>query len=347
MTDPGVQRAGWTDRVINSLRESQIPYEIYSTVTPNPKESEVMRGAEVYRSTGCDCIVAVGGGSPIDCAKGIGIVCSINEDILQFEGVDQISSPTPPLICIPTTGGTSADVSPFAIITDTSRRTKIAIISKAIVPDVALVDPSTLTTMDPYLTACTGLDALVHAIEAFVSNASSPLTDVHALKAVELITKNLETTLTSPNDVEKRSQVMLVSLEAGRAFSNASLGFVHAMAHSLGGFLDLPHGERNAMLLRHVMDYNFETEADRSKKIGKAMGIDVRGVVIKKVKKTILNTVDDLRWRVGVTETLSPSGVKTNDIPALASRAITDACIATNPRKSTQRDLEVIYEEAL
>ncbi len=347
VTDPGVMKAGWADRVITSLRESRIPYEIYSSVTPNPKESEVMRGAELYRSAGCDCIVAVGGGSPLDCAKGIGIVCSNNDDILKFEGVDQISSPTPPMICVPTTGGTSADVSQFAIINDTGRRTKIAIISKAIVPDVALVDPSTLTTMDPYLTACTGLDALVHAIEAFVSNASSPLTDVHALKAVELVTKNLEATLADPDNVEKRSQVMLGSLEAGLAFSNASLGAVHAMAHSLGGFLDLPHGECNAMLLRHVVAYNFETEADRFKEIGKAMGLDVRGMVIKDVKRAILNAVDALRTRVGVTETLSPRGVKTDDIPDLASRAIADACIVTNPRKSTQRDLEVIYEEAL
>jgi alcohol dehydrogenase class IV len=176
----------------------------------------------------------------------------------------------PPVICVPTTGGTSADVSQFVIVTDLELRTKLAIISKSVVPDVSLVDPETLTSMDPFLGACTGMDALVHAVEAFVSNAHSPLTDLHALHAVELIYKNLAASLRDPANLELRAPVMLGSLEAGLAFSNASLGAVHAMAHSLGGYLDLPHGECNAMLLQHVAAFNYQSASERYEEVGRA-----------------------------------------------------------------------------
>lgn len=179
----------------------------------------------------------------MDCAKGIGIVCSNDGHILDYEGVYNISSPLPPLIFIPTTAGTSADVSQFAIILNREKLIKIAIVSKIIVPDIALIDPETTTTMDPYLSACTGMDALVHAIEAFVSVASSPLTDIHALEAIRLLGRNLPLLPEFKDDSQIRKNIMLGSMEAGLAFSNAILGAVHAMSHSLGGFLVLPHGE--------------------------------------------------------------------------------------------------------
>jgi alcohol dehydrogenase class IV len=250
------------------------------------------------------------------------------------------------LICIPTTGGTSADVSQFCIINDTARRTKIAIISKAIVPDLALIDPVTLTTMDPYLTACTGLDALAHAVEAYVSNANAPLTDLHALEAIRLIAEYLIPSIQHPHDVEIRSKIMLASLQAGLAFSNASLGAVHAMAHSLGGFLDLPHGECNAMLLRHVVDFNFQSEPERFKNIGSALGIAFKGMNNRQAKEAILETIDQLRIKAGVTDTLGKKGLKHGDIPSLAERAVVDPCLVTNPRTAEKRDLEVIYEQA-
>ncbi|HML05325.1 MAG TPA: iron-containing alcohol dehydrogenase, partial [Methanobacterium sp.] len=242
VTDPGIIAAGWLDDILIVLDEEKLPYELYSDVTSNPREKEVMKGADIYQNEGCNTIVSIGGGSPMDCAKGIGIVSSNNEDILEFEGVDKVSNPIPPLICIPTSGA-SADVSQFAIIEDQKRKVKIAIISKAVVPDVALIDPVTTTTMDAYLTACAGLDALTHAMEAYVSNASSPITDLHALDAVKLISSNLIKSVQNPENLAYRGNMMLGSLEAGLAFSNASLGAVHAMAHSVGGFLDLHHGE--------------------------------------------------------------------------------------------------------
>ncbi len=347
VTDPGVQAAGWTARAEASLEKAGRPYAVFDGVTSNPREDEVMAGAEFYEAEGCDVIVAVGGGSPMDCAKGIAVVSTNHRHILEFEGVDQIAVPLPPLICIPTTGGTSADVSQFAIVTDQKEKVKKSIISKAVVPDVSLVDPTTLTTMDQHLTACTGIDALVHAMEAFVSTAGSPITDVHALHAVRLISANLLSSIKEPLNMEYRSNVMLGSLEAGLAFSNASLGAVHAMAHSLGGLLDLPHGECNALLLDHVMAFNFRDALDRYNRIGEAMGLDIGRMTAREAKAAVLAAVRRLREEAGVVEGLAQRGVHRTDVRELSQHAVNDPCIVTNPRKPSQRDVEVIYEEAL
>jgi len=347
VTDPGVMAAGWTDRVIENLELEGLSYVIYAGVTPNPRAEEVMIGAEVYKNTGCNLILAVGGGSPMDCAKGIGIVCSNKKHILEFEGVDRVSIPMPPLICIPTTGGTSADVSQFAIINNMQEKNKIAIISKAVVPDVSLIDPLTLTTMAPYLAACTGLDALVHAIEAYVSLAHSPITDLHALEAIRLLATHLLPSLAAPHNLQLRSQVMLGSLEAGLAFSNASLGAVHAMAHSLGGLLDLPHGECNAILLEHVMSFNFPEASERFLHIGEAMGLDLEKMSLEAKKAALLAEVMRLRKAVGIDQSLGQKGVHRTDVPELSQKAMDDPCMVTNPRHPVRRDLEVIFEEAL
>jgi alcohol dehydrogenase len=347
VTDPGVMAAGWTDQVIGSLTLEGLPFVIYSGVTPNPRAEEVMKGAELYKNSGCNLIMAVGGGSVMDCAKGIGIVVTNKKHILEFEGVDRVAIPMPPLICIPTTGGTSADVSQFAIISNTQEKNKIAIISKAVVPDVSLIDPLTLTTMDNYLAACTGLDALTHAIEAYVSIAHSAITDLHALAAIHLLSSYLVPSLAEPNNVELRKQVMLGSLEAGLAFSNASLGAVHAMAHSLGGLLDLPHGEANAILLEHVMSFNFPEAGERFSQIGEAMGLDLRNRSLSEKKAAILAEVRRLRKAVGVEQSLGQKGVSSTDIPQLSKKAMNDPCIVTNPRLPVRRDIEVIFEEAL
>ncbi|HWP96538.1 MAG TPA: alcohol dehydrogenase-like regulatory protein ErcA [Syntrophomonadaceae bacterium] len=346
VSDPGVILAGWAAEVASSLESAGIPFTNFSQVSPNPRAEEVMMGAEVYLSENCNVIVAVGGGSPMDCAKGIGIVSSNRKSIWAFEGVDRVSIPIPPLICIPTTGGTSADVSQLAIIRDVQEKVKFVIGSKAVVPDVALIDPDTLTTMTPYLTACTGLDALTHAIEAFVSNANSPLTDLHALEAIRLITSNLFPALEDPNNPTLRGQIMLGSLEAGLAFSNAILGAVHSMSHSLGGFLDLPHGECNAILLHHVIAFNFQAAEDRYRRIGEAMGLDLRGMNSQQIKNTMISEIMRLQKAVGIDRTLGQLGVAHGDIPVLAGKAMKDPCLATNPRKPVKRDIEVVYEEA-
>lgn len=347
VSDPGVVAAGWTGRVLASLDASGFQYTLFTSLSPNPRAEEVMAGAEKHRLEQCDLIVAVGGGSAIDCAKGIGIVVSNPGSILDYEGIDRISAPMPPLICIPTTAGTSADVSQFTIITDRHKRAKIAIISKAVVPDVAIIDPQTLTTMDPYLTACTGMDALVHAIEAYVSNACSPLTDLHALQAIRLVGAHLLPSISCLQDLEHRSQMMLGSLEAGLAFSNASLGAVHAMAHSLGGYLDLPHGECNAMLLEHVVAFNYAEAGERYREVGRALGLDAARMSTSENKQAVFDEIRRLRIASGIDGGLEARGVRLSDVSELAANAIHDACMATNPRFAVQRDLEVIFEEAL
>ena len=347
VSDPGVIAAGWLDELLEVLDGERIPHEIYSNITPNPKEKEVIKGAEVYENEECSAIVAIGGGSTLDCAKGIGIVSSNNKSIVEFEGVDKVYNPIPPLICIPTTAGSSADVSQFAIIKDQKRKVKLAIISKAVVPDVALIDPITTTTMDSYLTVCTGLDALTHAIEAYVSNANSPITDTHALNAIRLIWSNLAKTIDSPDDLGLRGNMMLGSLEAGLSFSNASLGAVHAMAHSLGGFLDLPHGKCNAILLDHVVDFNFNEEPMRYQHIGEIMGINFKGMARTEKKVAIVQELKHLKESVGIVRTLKQIGVKKSDIPQLSKNAMEDSCIVTNPRRPKQEDIEEIFKNAL
>lgn len=345
VTGPHVISAGWVKDVTDSLDAEAIRHTIFTGVTPNPRDFEVMTGAALYEESGCDAIVAIGGGSPIDCAKGIGIVVSNKKHVLEFEGVDNVSIPPPPMICIPTTAGTGADVSQFAIINDTSRRVKIAIISKMIVPDIALVDPVPLTSLSPELTAHTGMDAITHSVEAYVSNASSPVTDIQALESIRLMKDHLLAAYRNPASVEERFQTMVGSLLAGLAFSNASLGAVHAMAHSLGGYSDLPHGECNALLLEHVAEFNYDACPERYAVIGALL--HPQGGKAAGGKAGLVHALQSLRESLGVTDRLSDLGVTKKDLPELAKKAIQDPCLATNPRKMTVADIEKIYEKAL
>ena len=347
VTDPGVIAAGWADKISSLIEDAGIKSAVFSAVSANPRSEEVMAGAEFYHDRHCDIIVAVGGGSPMDCAKGIGIVSTNGKDILTFAGIDNVPIPGPPLICLPTTAGTSADISQFAIISDQDKGVKIAIISKTTIPDVALIDPMPTLTMSPYLTACTGMDALVHAIEAYVSTANSPIYDLHALEAVRLISANLLSVLINPTDITLRNDLMLGSLQAGLAFSNASLGAVHAMAHSLGGLLDLPHGECNAILLEHVIAYNFREAPERYARIGEVLGLDLHGLRSQDIQEAIIAEIRRLKRSVGIQRTLGERGTTRADIPTLAQKAMQDPCMVTNPRIPTLRDIEVIYEEAL
>lgn len=347
VTDPGIIHAGWLNELLNDLEESGLQFMVFSQVTPNPRDHEVMAGVEIYRSEGCDVIIALGGGSVLDCAKGIGIVAANGGHILDYEGVDRIPQPGPPLICLPTTAGTAADISQFAIINNTLQRYKVAIISKSVVPDVALVDPETTITLDPYLTACTGLDALTHAIEAYVSTANSPVVDIHALAAIELIRDHLLSAVTQPENLAARESMMLASLQAGLAFSNASLGAVHAMAHSLGGYLDLPHGESNALLLEHVLRFNYPAAEERYQRISQAIGVSLTGVPATLREKRLTEALQNLRQACGIRDGLAARGVNASAIADLAPPVVRDACLFTNPRRANLADIKTLYAEAL
>jgi alcohol dehydrogenase class IV len=346
VSDPGVVAAGWLNEVQSNLEKVGIESVVFHSLTPNPKDHEVMEGATFYAQQHCDLIVAIGGGSVMDCAKAIGIVFSNGRNILSFEGVDRIDIPGPPLICIPTTAGTAADISQFCIIMNEAERYKMAIISKSLVPDVALVDPETTATMPRSLATFTGIDALSHAIEAYVSTASSPVADIHALAAIELIWNNLEKAVAGNSNETTLENMMLASLHAGLAFSNASLGAVHALAHSLGGYLDLPHGECNSLLMEHVIRFNMKATPERYGQIGRAMGMNLRGLPEKEQTNRITESLSELLRRIGVKDGLTRHGIHLSDVPELARHAYKDACLVTNPRQINVDDIKAIYREA-
>ena len=347
VTDSGVQKAGWAKEIEDELVNEGFDVVVFDNISPNPRDFEVMQGVEVYEKNHCDSIVALGGGSAMDCAKGIGISSVNKQHILEFEGVDQVDIPSPPLICLPTTAGTSADVSQFCIITDTTRHIKIAIVSKTTIPDVALIDPEMTISMPLTLSVETGLDALTHAIEAYVSNASSPMTDINALEAIKLIYKYMPKVYENPNNEEYRNQMMLASLYAGLAFSNASLGVVHSMAHSLGGLKDLPHGLCNTILLDKVMDFNFDSSPQRFKKIAEIFNLNVGASTSQYIRTDLSKFMKDFKASLNIDKGFGEFGLKQSEISQLSQNALQDACMATNPKKTSIEDIKRIYEQSI
>lgn len=337
----------WFHETIEQIRPHVEKLFFFDDITPNPKDTEAMLGAELFLSLDCDLIIAIGGGSAIDCAKCISIVASNGGNILDYEGVDEVLMPGPPLICIPTTAGSSADVSQFAIIKDTSSDIKRAIISKKVVPDLALIDPIPLMSMDPYLTACTAMDALTHAIEAYVSNTHSALTDVHALESIDLINQAIESSITPTRTVEIMFQLMLGSLQAGLAFSNASLGAVHAMSHSMGGLLDLPHGECNSILLEHIIRINFDTVPERYRDIAKQLGLSVDNVSNFLLLEMIIDRIVSIRSSLNIPASIKVAGLSEQSVDYLVANALNDPCMVTNPRTLTKEEVRSIYGRVL
>jgi alcohol dehydrogenase class IV len=345
VTGPMLQKSGWTRRVENSLLQEGLSYAVFEGLTMNPKDYEVMSGARFCQEQGCDLILAVGGGSPMDCAKGISVVMGNHRNVLEFEGVDEIPRPGLPLICVPTTAGSSADVSQFAIVNDSNRKVKISIVSKMVIPELTLVDPEITRTMPKELTANTGMDALSHAFEAYVSTLSSELTDMAARETVRLVAGNLLEACEKPQNMEYRSNMMLASLMAGLAFSNASLGLVHALAHSLGGRLDLPHGQCNALLLEGVVRFNLSVAGFRYAELARIMGLARQEAQQQEAEEDLLQGLASLRVRLGINQTLKKLGVCAEDISGLAQNALQDACMATNPRQASQEEVEQILWE--
>lgn len=347
VTDSGVIKSGWADEIKNKLINDGFAVTIFDNISPNPRDFEVMEGVKAFNKNQCDSIVAIGGGSAMDCAKGIGICVANDQHILEFEGVDQVNIPAPPLICLPTTAGTSADVSQFCIITDTTRHLKIAIISKTTIPDVALIDPEMTMTMPLNLTVETGLDALTHAIEAYVSNASSPMTDLNAIEAIKLIYKYMPKVYENPENIEYRHQMMLASLYSGLAFSNASLGAVHSMAHSMGGLKDLPHGLCNSILLDKVIDFNFDASSHKFKNIAEVFGLKTSASTSQYIKTDLGKFMKDFKESLNIDKRFGEFGLKENEIEQLSNNAIKDSCMATNPKKISINDIKRIYEQSI
>jgi alcohol dehydrogenase class IV len=344
VTDPGLLEAGWPSELLTHLRATGLSPQLWFDVTPNPKDHEIEAGFARYVESGCDVVLGIGGGSVMDAAKGVALLAANGGRILDYEGIDRIEHPIPPLIMLPSTSGTGADVSQFCIVTDTERYTKITIMGRALVPDVSVIDPRLLVTMPDDLNAATGLDALTHGIEAFVSLAHGPLTDHHALQAVSLVHGNLVRTMLKPGDTAARCSMAQAALEAGLAFTNAILGATHAMSHQVGGMLDLPHGVVNGVLLPHVIRFNGATVPERFVPIAQAMGLPA---VADEAVERVADEVRRLGDEVGVPKGLGDLGVTDADVPRLAELTLGDACLTTNPRPATAAQVAELFRAAL
>ncbi len=347
VTDPGVIEAGWVDKALSFLQQKNLTVEIWSRVTPNPKDHEVEAAIRHYRQSGCDAVLAIGGGSPIDCAKAVAILASNTEkDIQAYEGIDRITRPLPPMVMVPSTAGTGADVSQFGIVTDSERRLKMVIASKSLIPDISITDPLLLTTKDSRLTIHTGMDALTHAIEAYISVAATPLTDVYALSAMRLIAGNLRESVASRSNLRAKSAMAMASLQAGLAFSNAVLGATHAMSHQVGGLLDLPHGEVEAILLPHVLKFNFIAATERYVDMAEALGQEVTGLSRRQAGLQVIEAVKALTRDLNIPQTLAEIGIHQDTLPRLSRNAMQDICLDTNPRDTTLTDIETLFQRA-
>jgi len=346
VTDSGLAKAGVATMVAEKLAMQDIDSVIFDGAKPNPSIANVEAGLALLQASDCDFIVSLGGGSPHDCAKGIALCATNGGHIRDYEGVDQSAKPQLPLVAINTTAGTASEMTRFCIITDESRHVKMAIVDRNVTPLLSVNDPQLMVAMPKGLTAATGMDALTHAIEAYVSTAANPITDACALKAMSLISNNLRLAVRDGSDLAARENMAYAQFLAGMAFNNASLGFVHAMAHQLGGFYDLPHGVCNAVLLPHVQAFNAQVCAERLRDVAHAMGADIRGFSAEQGAQAAINAIRSLARDVEIPGGLRELGAKLSDIPLLAANALKDACGLTNPRAADQRQIEEIFRNA-
>ena len=342
VTDAPLVQMGMAQQVADRLAEKGIEYVIFDGVKPNPTVGNVNAGLEQLNKAQADFIISLGGGSVHDCAKGIALVASNGGKIEDYEGLNQSKKPQMTLIAINTTAGTASEMTRFTIITDESRHVKMAIVDSNVTPFLSINDSELMEGMPAGLTAATGMDALTHAVEAYVSTIASPITDACALKAIALVARYLPTAVREPNNKEAREQMAYAQFLAGMAFNNASLGYVHAMAHQLGGFYDLPHGVCNALLLPHVEAFNMSVASERLNEVGQVLGAnnsDLKDLdVIAAIKK--------LADIVGIPKSLEELGVKREDFDTLADNALKDVCGLTNPVQASHAEIVGIFENA-
>lgn len=334
-------------QVTDVLDKHGIKYVIFDETKPNPTVTNVNDGKKILEENNCDCIISYGGGSPHDAAKGMALLATNGGKIEDYEGIDKSKYPQLPLFAINTTAGTASEMTRFSIITDEKRHIKMAIVDKNITPLVAVNDAKLMITMPKALTAATGMDALTHAIEAYVSIAATPITDACAEKAIELIAKYLKIAVDNGEDLEARTQMAYAEYLAGMAFNNASLGYVHAMAHQLGGFYDLSHGVCNAILLPHVMKFNSDVCMERFKKIALLMGVNPHKLNKENVVDEAIGAVKKLSKEINIPAGIKELGAKEEDFKVLATNALKDACGLTNPKKATLEDIIEIYKSAM
>ncbi len=342
-SDPDLIKFGVTKKVTDILDNASIAYEIFSDIKPNPTIENVQAGVEAYKLCGADCIVAIGGGSSMDTAKAVGIIINNPEfaDVRSLEGVAPTKNKCVPIIAVPTTAGTAAEVTINYVITDTEKNRKMVCVDVHDIPVVAVVDPDMMSTMPKGLTAATGMDALTHAIEGYITKGAWELSDMFHLKAIEIIAKNLRGAV--ENTPQGREGMALGQYVAGMGFSNVGLGIVHSMAHPLGALYDTPHGVANAIILPTVMEYNAPFTGDKYKYIAQAMGVSGTDTMTpEEYRKAAIDAVKQLSADVGIPADLKDI-VKPEDIPFLAQSAFDDACRPGNPRDTSVEEITELY----
>jgi alcohol dehydrogenase len=347
VTDKVLNQLGVAARIRGQLEEAGVKAVVFDGAEPNPTDTNVHDGLKVYQDTKCDAIVSLGGGSAHDCAKGIGMVATNGGHVRDLEGINKTKKPMPPFVAINTTAGTASEMTRFCIITNTSTHVKMAIVDWRCTPNVAINDPVLMVGKPPALTAATGMDALTHAVEAYVSIAATPITDACAIKAIELIAEYLQPAVANGANLDARDKMAYAEFLAGMAFNNASLGYVHAMAHQLGGFYNLPHGVCNAILLPHVCEFNAIAAAKRLGGVGVAGGEQIDGLAPIDAAAKGIAAIRKLSRSIGIPAGLKDLGVKEADLPTMAENAKKDACQLTNPRTATLQQVIEIFKAAM
>lgn len=347
VTDGHLVEMGLLDSLFQALEAHQLSYHLFDNVFPNPTEALVQQGIAAFRAAQCDYIIAFGGGSPIDTAKAVKILSANPAPSTAYSGVGKVKNAGVPLVAINTTAGTAAEMTSNAVIIDSERQVKEVIIDPNIIPDIAVDDASVMLDIPPSVTAATGMDALTHAIEAYVSIAATPITDACALKAVTMIAQNLPVAVEEGSNAQAREAMAYAQFLAGMAFNNASLGYVHAMAHQLGGFYDLPHGVCNAVLLPHVQVFNSKVAAARLSDCASAMGVNVAGLSEEQGAEACIAAIRELAQKVNIPAGLRELNVKEEDFAVLATNALKDACGFTNPIQATHEEIMAIYRAAM
>lgn len=346
-SDPDLLKFGVTKKVTDVLDGAGIPYDIYSEIKPNPTVENVKSGVAAFKASGADCIVAVGGGSSMDTAKAIGIIIENPEfeDVVSLEGVAPTKNKCVPIIAVPTTAGTAAEVTINYVITDTENNRKMVCVDPKDIPVIAVVDPDMMSTMPKGLTAATGMDALTHAIEGYITKGAWELSDMFHLKAIEIIASGLRGAV--ENTPEGREKMALGQYVAGMGFSNVGLGLVHSMAHPLGAVYDTPHGVANAIILPTVMEYNAPATGEKYRDIAKAMGVDgVDDMSLAEARKAAVDAVRQLGADVGIPADLKEI-VKDEDVDFLAQSAYDDACHPGNPRDTSVEEIKALYRSLM
>ncbi len=347
VTDSVLNEIGIVKKVTDQIEAAGLEFVVFDGVQPNPTVSNVNAGLEMIEESDADVIVSLGGGSSHDCAKGIATVATNGGKIEDYEGLNELNEAIMPLVSVNTTAGTASEMTRFCIITDEKRHIKMAIVDWRVTPNVSINDPVLMLEKPQSLTANTGMDALTHSVEAYVSTIANPLTDSAAEKAFELIGKNLRKVVANGSNYELREKMAYAQFLAGMAFNNASLGLVHGMAHQLGGFYDLPHGVCNAILLPHVTDFNKLAKPEKVAKMGQLLGAKTEGMTLMEAADAGIKAIIDLAADLGIPGSLQElEGVSPDDFETLAKNALADASSATNPRQATLEEVIGIFESA-